>query len=206
MFEKLLDLRYGLLSESDGAVLQRACWRSRPTACRLSACAPVPVTWRGQAFSKSIVVIRLDHNRDLIPDAVVRFVKHFQIVAESCGTSLAPVGPQLPYLAVHLVQGLADPGLQPRPAVVGEVPRQPPRLFEEHAHILQLRKLRFGHLPAGAPVYSPAHASILLCFARFPNFAFRPAAIVVRAEFPENCYSHLLPDVQGKTTMPWRRY
>jgi hypothetical protein len=35
---------------------------------------------------------------------------------------LASVGAQLLYLAVHLVEGLADPGLQPHPAVVGEIP------------------------------------------------------------------------------------
>jgi hypothetical protein len=35
---------------------------------------------------------------------------------------LASVGAQLLYLAVHLVEGLAYLGLQPRPAVVGEIP------------------------------------------------------------------------------------
>ena len=55
------------------------------------------------------------------------------------GAALAPVGPQLFYLAVHLVEDHAKPVLQPRPSVVGEVSGQSPRFFEEHAHVLQLR-------------------------------------------------------------------
>src|SRR5215210_2552270 len=98
------------------------------------------------------------------------------------GAPLAPVGTQLPYLAVHLVESFAYPGLQPRLAVVGEVARETPRLFEEHAHILQLRQLGLSHLPSGAPFYSPAHTSILLCFERFPNLAFRPSAKCARDE------------------------
>jgi hypothetical protein len=43
---------------------------------------------------------------------------------------LASVGAQLLYLAVHLVEGLADPGLQPSPPVLGAVAREAPRLFE----------------------------------------------------------------------------
>ena len=49
---------------------------------------------------------------------------------------LAPVGAQLLYLAVHLVYGLADPGLQPSPQVVGEIPREALRFLEEHARVL----------------------------------------------------------------------
>jgi hypothetical protein len=75
---------------------------------------------------------------------------------------LAPVGTQLLYLAVHLVEGTADPGLQPRPTVVGEVAREAPRLLEEYARVLQLRQLRFGHLPVGAPFPSFGHPTILL--------------------------------------------
>ena len=41
----------------------------------------------------------------------------------------APVGPQLHYLTVHLVEGIAEPGLQTRSAVIGEVSGQVPRLF-----------------------------------------------------------------------------
>ena len=44
---------------------------------------------------------------------------------------LASVCSQLPYLAVHLVKGIADLGLQPRPAVVGEVSGQFPRFLED---------------------------------------------------------------------------
>src|ERR671912_2880767 len=51
----------------------------------------------------------------------------------------APVGPQLHYLTVHLVEGLAEPGLQPCPPVIGKVSGQSPRFFEKHAHVLQLR-------------------------------------------------------------------
>jgi hypothetical protein len=51
----------------------------------------------------------------------------------------APVGPQLHYLTVHLVEGIAEPGLQPRSAVIGKVSGQSPRFFEKHAHVLQLR-------------------------------------------------------------------
>ena len=48
MFETLLDLRYALLSESDGSVLQRACWRSRPTKRRASLpLAPDPADASG---------------------------------------------------------------------------------------------------------------------------------------------------------------
>src|SRR5215210_62259 len=48
------------------------------------------------------------------------------VITSRWGTPLAPVRAQLPYLAVHLVEGFAYPDLQPRPAVVGEVARQPP--------------------------------------------------------------------------------
>jgi hypothetical protein len=56
------------------------------------------------------------------------------------GTSqlLAAVGPQAFYLAVDLVQGLAYRGLEPHAPVVGEVARESPCLFEEHARVLQL--------------------------------------------------------------------
>jgi hypothetical protein len=43
---------------------------------------------------------------------------------------LASVGAQLLYLAVHLVEGVSDPGLQPCPTMVGEVPREAPRFLE----------------------------------------------------------------------------
>jgi len=52
---------------------------------------------------------------------------------------LSPVGPQLFYLAVHLLEDHPKPVLQPRPSVVGEVSGQSPRFLEEHAHVLQLR-------------------------------------------------------------------
>jgi hypothetical protein len=42
----------------------------------------------------------------------------------------APVGPQLHYLTVHLIEGLAEPGLQPCPPVIGKVSGQSPRFFE----------------------------------------------------------------------------
>src|SRR5215203_2923384 len=42
----------------------------------------------------------------------------------------APVGGQLHYLTVHLVEGLAEPGLQPRPPMIGKVSGHPPRFFE----------------------------------------------------------------------------
>src|SRR5215217_6384815 len=51
----------------------------------------------------------------------------------------APVGPQLHYLTVHLVEGLAEPGLQPCPPVIGKVSGHSLRFFEKHAHVLQLR-------------------------------------------------------------------
>src|SRR5215213_8402841 len=59
----------------------------------------------------------------------------------------ALVGPQLHYLTVHLVEGLAEPGLQPCPPVIGEVSGHSPRFFEKHAHVLQLRYLGLRHLP-----------------------------------------------------------
>ena len=52
---------------------------------------------------------------------------------------LALGGPQLYYLAVHLVEGLTQLGLQARPPVIGKVSGESPRFFEEHAHVLQLR-------------------------------------------------------------------
>jgi hypothetical protein len=52
---------------------------------------------------------------------------------------LSSVGPQLFYLAVHLLKDHPKPVLQPRPSVVGEVAGQSPRFLEEHAHVLQLR-------------------------------------------------------------------
>src|ERR687897_2545961 len=58
----------------------------------------------------------------------------------------APVGPQLHYLTVHLVEGLAEPGLQPCPPVIGKVSGHSPRFFEKHAHVLQLRYLGLCHL------------------------------------------------------------
>src|SRR5215218_3014689 len=42
----------------------------------------------------------------------------------------SPVGPPLHYLTVHLLSGLAEPGLQPRPAVIGKVSGYSPRFFE----------------------------------------------------------------------------
>src|SRR5215203_4537197 len=51
----------------------------------------------------------------------------------------APVGPQLHYLTVHLVEGLAEPGLQPCPPMIGKVSGHSLRFFEKHAHVLQLR-------------------------------------------------------------------
>src|SRR5919112_6382047 len=69
-------------------------------------------------------------------------------------TLLASVGPQILYLAIHLVQGLAELGLQPSPAMVGEVPPQPPRFLEEHASVLELR--------FGAPIpETPPSADLL---------------------------------------------
>ena len=44
-------------------------------------------------------------------------------------TALSPVVLHLLYPAVHLVQGLAEDGLQPRPPVVGQAPREDPRLY-----------------------------------------------------------------------------
>ena len=41
----------------------------------------------------------------------------------------ASVGPQLLYLTVHLVEGLAEPGLQPCPPVIGKVSGQSPGFF-----------------------------------------------------------------------------
>jgi CBS domain-containing protein len=38
--------------------------------------------------------------------------------------------PQLPYLAVHLLQRPSDNGLQPRPAMVGQVAGEQPRFFQ----------------------------------------------------------------------------
>ena len=56
------------------------------------------------------------------------------------GAALAPaVGPQLLYLAVHLVQRPPDGRLQPRPAVVGQVAGEQPRLLQHDAHVPQLR-------------------------------------------------------------------
>src|SRR5215208_6091325 len=48
----------------------------------------------------------------------------------------SPVGPQLHYLTVHLIEGIAEPGLQPCPPVIGKVSGYSPRFFEQHAHVL----------------------------------------------------------------------
>src|SRR5215216_111170 len=45
--------------------------------------------------------------------------------------------------------------------MIGEVSRQSPRLFEEHAHVLQLRWLRLSHRTTRAPFWSFGHGSIL---------------------------------------------
>jgi hypothetical protein len=42
---------------------------------------------------------------------------------------LALGSPQLPYLTVHLIEGIAEFGLQARPAVIGKVSGESPRFF-----------------------------------------------------------------------------
>jgi hypothetical protein len=49
--------------------------------------------------------------------------------------SVAPLASQLLYLAVYLIQRLPDIRFQPHPPMVGEVAGQPPRFFQEHAHV-----------------------------------------------------------------------
>jgi hypothetical protein len=85
-------------------------------------------------------------------------------VMRSGTTLLDPVGPQFPYLAVHLVEGLADPSLQARPPVVSEVAREAPSFLEEHARILQLGELGLGHLPVigAAPFRGVSSLRLLL--------------------------------------------
>src|SRR5215203_3625368 len=61
------------------------------------------------------------------------------------GATLALGGPQLFYLPVRFVQCLADLGLQAHPAVVGEVARESPGFFQQHARIAQLGQLRLAH-------------------------------------------------------------
>src|SRR5215207_3762149 len=61
------------------------------------------------------------------------------------GATLALGGPQLFYLPVRFVQCLADLGLQAHPAVVGEVARESPGFFQQHARISQLGQLRLAH-------------------------------------------------------------
>src|SRR5215207_5565000 len=83
---------------------------------------------------------------------------------------LAAVGPQRFYLAIHLVEDLAYRGLQARPAVVGEVARQPPGFLQEHPHVAQLGELGLRHLPGRSPFPSVGHPRILLRDGHTPNF------------------------------------
>jgi hypothetical protein len=59
--------------------------------------------------------------------------------------TLAPVGPQVLYLPVYLVQRLPYASFQLCATVVGEIAGEHPRLFQEHAHVAQLRELGFSH-------------------------------------------------------------
>ena len=71
------------------------------------------------------------------------------------GIGLGPVPSQIFYLPIHFVQRLIDGGLQPCPSVVREVPGKVTRLFQEHAHVAQLRELGFGHPPGFHHARSP---------------------------------------------------
>ncbi len=78
------------------------------------------------------------------------------------GAPLAPADPPLAHLAVRPVEGLTVPGPEPRAAEVGEVPREPPRLIEEHTRVLRLRKSGFRHLQSRTAFSFVAHLRILL--------------------------------------------
>jgi hypothetical protein len=64
-----------------------------------------------------------------------------QYSASTAKLQLAPVGPQVLYLPVHLFQRPPDSSFQPRPSMVGEVAGQHARLFQEHAHVPKLHEL-----------------------------------------------------------------
>jgi|SRR5215207_9661518 len=83
---------------------------------------------------------------------------------------LAAVGPQLFYLAIHLVEDLAYRGLQAYPEVVGEVARQPPGFLQSTRTLRSSESWDSSHLPDRSPFPSVGHPRILLRDGHTPNF------------------------------------
>jgi hypothetical protein len=62
-----------------------------------------------------------------------------------CSAASTPISSQVFYLPVYFVRCLPDGGFQPCPAVIGEIAGKTACLFQEHAHVAELRELGFGY-------------------------------------------------------------